>query len=168
MNTFIKAMEFWLPTADRSLVEYGGGLYGPGSRMARVSREMCFGRGEGLPGRAWEAGSPIVLHALEGSYFRRGEAAAADGLTCGIALPIFNGDALAAVVVFFCGDDEAHAGAIEVWHNDAAQGKDMVLADGHYGRTSDTFEFISRRTSFRQGTGLPGLAWQQHAPVFLP
>ena len=168
LTSFIKATEFWLPSQDRSLLEYGGGLYAPGSRMARISREMCFGRGEGLPGRAWDLGAPVVLHAFEGSYFKRTDAALADGLTCGIALPIFSGDYLSSVVVFFCGDDEAHAGAIEVWRNDPALGKDMTLADGHYGRTADTFEFISRRTSFRQGTGLPGLAWMERAPVFMP
>ena len=168
LTSFIKATEFWLPSQDRSLLEYGGGLYAPGSRMARISREMCFGRGEGLPGRAWDQGAPVVLHAFEGSYFKRTDAALADGLTCGIALPIFSGDYLSSVVVFFCGDDETHAGAIEVWRNDPVVSKDMTLADGHYGRTADTFEFISRRTSFRQGTGLPGLAWLQRAPVFMP
>jgi hypothetical protein len=75
---------------------------------------------------------------------------------------------LSSVVVFFCGDGTDHAGAIEVWKNDPAESKDMTLADGHYGLTGDTFEFISRRTSFRPGTGLPGLAWLQNAPVFLP
>jgi len=167
VKTFIRAVEFWLPDAERGQLEHGGGFYGAGSRMAGISREMCFGRGEGLPGRAWDEGRPVVLQAFEGSYFKRTAAALADGLTCGIALPIFNGDYLNAVVVFFCGDDEAHAGAIEVWHNDPAVSKDMTLADGHYGRTADTFEFISRRTAFRSGTGLPGLAWQRHAPVFL-
>ena len=166
--TFIKAVEYWLPNADRSLLEFGGGHYGPSSRMAHVSRDTCFGRGEGLPGRAWELGEPVVLHAFEGSYFKRTAAALADGLTCGIALPIFLGDYLSSVVVFFCGDSESHAGAIEVWKNDPSVSKDMNLADGHYGQTGDTFEFISRRTSFRPGNGLPGLAWLQNAPVFLP
>jgi hypothetical protein len=165
---FIKATEYWLPSSDRTLLEFGGGLYAPGARMARISREMCFGRGEGLPGRAWDSGAPVVLHAFEGSYFKRTVAAQADGLTCGIALPIFAGDYLVAVVVFFCGDDDDHAGAIEVWKNDPAASKDMTLEDGHYGRTGDTFEFISRRTSFRLGTGLPGLAWERRKPVFLP
>jgi hypothetical protein len=168
MNTFIRAAEFWLPGPDRLQLEHGGGYYGGGARMAQVSRGMCFGRGEGLPGKAWESGAPVVLHSFEGSYFRRTAAALADGLTCGIALPIFAGDYLLAVVVLFCGDDEQHAGAIEVWRNDPAVSKDMGLADGHYGRTAETFEYISRRTDFRIGTGLPGLAWQQRAPVFLP
>jgi len=167
-QTFIKAVELWLPGTDRTLLEHGGGLYPPNSQMARASRDMCFGRGEGLPGRAWDTGAPVVLHSFEGSYFKRTAAAHADGLTCGIAMPIFAGDYLSAVVVFFCGDDDEHAGAIELWRNDPAESKDMTLADAHYGRTGDTFEFISRRTSFRPGTGLPGLAWLQRSPVFLP
>lgn len=168
MKSFIRATEFWLPNAERSQLEFGGGLYGPLAQMARASRDLCFGRGEGLPGKAWEDGRPVVLQGFEGSYFKRQAAAQADGLTCGIALPVFLGDYLSAVVVFFCGDDDAHAGAIELWHNDPAASKDMTLLDGHYGRTADTFEYLSRRTSFRPGTGLPGLAWQQRAPVFLP
>ena len=144
-KTFIKATEYWLPSSDRTLLEFGGGLYAPGARMASISREMCFGRGEGLPGRAWDSGAPVVLHAFDNSNFKRTSAAQSDGLTCGIAMPIFAGDYLVSVVVFFCGDDEAHAGAIEVWKNDPAS-KDLTLDDGHYGRTGDTFEFISRRT----------------------
>lgn len=166
MSTFIKAAECWLPSADGTMLEFGGGLYGPGARMASVSREMCFGRGEGLPGRAWADAAPVVLHGFAGSYFRRIEAAQADGLTCGIAWPLFRGDTLVAVVVFFCGDDEDHVGAIEVWGNPGGGSKDLSLVDGHYGRTGDTFEYISRRTTFRPGTGLPGLAWQRGQPVF--
>ena len=83
----------------------------------------------------------------------------ADGLTCGIALPIFAGDLLTSVLVIFCGDDEAHAGAIELWRNDPAASKDMTLDDGYYGTTGEAFEFISRRTAFRRGHGLPGMAW---------
>jgi hypothetical protein len=167
VNTFIKATEYWLPNRDRSCLELGGGLYAPESQLGRVSPEMSFARGEGLPGRAWESAAPVVLHQFEGSYFLRTKEAHADGLTCAIALPIFHGDYLAAVVVFFCGDGADHAGAIEVWSNDPRQGPDMTLLDGHYGRTAEAFEYISRRTSFRHGFGLPGQAWQQGAPVFL-
>ena len=38
----------------------------------------------------------------------------------------------------------------------------------HRGNTGDTFEFLSSHTSFRCGTGLPGLAWDKQAPVFMP
>lgn len=168
MDTFIKAVEYWVPSQDRSILEFGGGLYGTATRFAAISRDLCFGRGEGLPGQAWDAGHPIILKNLEGSYFRRAAAAKAAGLTCGIAVPIFVEQALSAVTVIFCGDDAEHAGAIELWGNDPRESADMNLVDGYYGSTGDTFEFISRSTSFRRGTGLPGLAWDRQAPVFLP
>ncbi|RZI90096.1 MAG: GAF domain-containing protein [Variovorax sp.] len=168
MKTFIRVIEYWVPTEDGSLLEFGGGLFGESPRFAAISQNLCFGRGEGLPGRAWDTGRPIVLKELEGSYFRRAAAAKAAGLTCGIAVPIFKGDALSAVTVIFCGDDEDHAGAIELWGNDPEESTDMTLVDGYYGTTGDTFEFISRATAFRRGNGLPGMAWDAEKPVFLP
>ena len=110
MNTFIRAIETWVPSNDRSILEFGSGMYGKATRFAAISRELCFGRGEGLPGQAWEAGHPVVLKQFQGSYFRRTAAALAEGMTCGIAVPIFAGEFLTSVVVFFCGDDDAHAG----------------------------------------------------------
>jgi hypothetical protein len=167
MKTFIRVVEVWVPGNDRSMLEFSAGLYGTATRFGTLSRQMCFGRGEGLPGQAWEAGRPIVLKQFEGSGFRRTQAAHAEGLTCGIALPIFAGDFLTSVLVIFCGDDEAHAGAIELWANDPAKSKDMTLEDGYYGTTGDAFEFISRRTAFRKGNGLPGMAWESGLPVFI-
>ncbi len=167
MKTFIRVIEYWVPSADGSLLEFGGGLFGSATRFAAQSRHLCFGRGEGLPGQAWETGHPIVLKELDGNYFRRAEAAKADGLTCGIAVPVFVGERLSAVMIIFCGDDDEHAGAIELWANQPAQSHDMNLVDGYYGTTGDTFEFISRNTSFRKGSGLPGMAWERQAPVFL-
>lgn len=166
-KTFIRAVEVWVPSSDRSILEFGGGLYGKATRFAAISKTLCFGRGEGLPGQAWEQGRPIILKQFDGSYFRRAAAAHAEGITCGIAVPIFAGDFLTSVLVMFCGDDEAHAGAIELWHNDPAQGNDMKLVDGYYGTTADTFEFMSRRTTIRRGNGLPGLAWEAGVPVFI-
>lgn len=165
--TFIRAVECWVPSVDRSLLEFGGGLYGSATRFAAQSRDMVFGCGEGLPGAAWEAGHPIVLRDLSHPSFRRAALARAEGLTCGIAVPLFAGDFLTSVLVIFCGDDEQTAGAIELWHNDPARSRDMTLVDGHYGTTGDAFELISRSIAFREGTGLPGLAWASGLPVFV-
>ena len=164
-KTSIRVVEVWVPGNDRSTLEFSAGLYGSAKRFGALSRQMCFGLGEGLPGRAWEEGRPIVLKQFEGANFRRTQAAHAEGLTCGIALPIFAGDFLTAVLVIFCGDDNAHAGAIELWANDPATSKDMTLDDGYYGSTGDAFEFLSRHTAFRKGNGLPGLAWESGLPV---
>lgn len=167
--SFIRAVELWTPDADRTLLECSGGVYGGATRLAASAQGLCFGRGEGLPGQAWEQARPLLLAELERPVFRRGKQARADGLSCALALPFFQQGVISAVLLIFCGDaDASQAGAIELWHNDPAQSKDMSLSDGYYGNTADAFEFISRRTSFRQGTGLPGLAWASGLPVFMP
>lgn len=167
MKTFVRATEVWVPGRDRATLELGGGLYGTARDFAAASQSTLFGYGEGLPGRAWQQGRPIILQRFAGSYFQRTAAAHADGITCGIALPIFAGDFLTAVLVIFCGDDASHAGAIELWHNDPVLSPDMRLADGYYGRTGDAFETVSRRLSLRRGSGLPGMVWEREGPVFL-
>lgn len=167
-KTFIRCIELWLPSADASMLEFGGGLFGDARRFEAATRGLCFGRGEGLPGQAWEAGHPVMLNSLQGASFRRSAAAQACGLTSAVALPLFVAEALRAVVVLFCGDDQDHAGAIEIWHNDPEESSDLTLQDGYYGTTGDTFEFLSRNTQFRPGTGLPGRAWAEQTPVFMP
>ena len=165
MNTFIRAAEVWLPSADRSLLEFGGGAYAAVPYFGAVSRSLCFGRGEGLPGRAWEEGHPIVLQRFDGTYFLRIVAAHEAGLTCAIAVPTFHGGELSAVLVLFCGDRSRQAGAIELWRNDPRVASDMTLVDGYYGAASDALQAVSRDTSLPRGTGLPGLAWQRTESV---
>ena len=167
MKTFIRVVEVWVPSRDRNLLEFGGGLYGDAPFFGALSEARCFAMGEGLPGQAWERGHPVVLKNFEGSYFQRTAAAKAAGLTCGIAVPIFAGDFPTSVLVLFCGEDQAHAGAIELWHNDPAQSVDMKLVDGYYGTMSEAFEFTSRNTSFRRGHGLPGTVWGSGMPCFI-
>src|SRR3954464_11315489 len=96
ISTFIKAAEVWVLSDDGQLLEFGAGTFGPARRFATISKSMCFGRGEGLPGRAWDEGRPILLNNLEDPYFRRGTAAKAAGLTCAVALPFFQKDLLTA------------------------------------------------------------------------
>ena len=52
-NTFIRMAEVWMPDAGRTLLDFGGGLYGHARRFGALSRSMCFDRGEGLPDEAW-------------------------------------------------------------------------------------------------------------------
>ena len=85
-------------------------------------------------------------------------------LTCGVALPVFAGEFLIAVVVFFCGDDEARVGAIELWTNGPDEAHFMSLADGYYG-AAEMFEFNSRYTKFSRGYGLPGRVWKKEMPM---
>jgi hypothetical protein len=166
MKAFIRVAEIWVPTEDRTQLQLLDGLYGPLGEFRAVSEQMRFGFDEGLPGKAWAAGHPIILKGFENSYFKRTDAAKAVGLTCGVAMPVFAGDVLMAVVVFFCGDDDAHVGAIELWHNDPDKSFEMRLVDGYYG-TADMFEFNSRYTRFPRGFGLPGRVWKSNMPLII-
>ncbi len=167
MNTFIRATEIWLPAPDQPLLVCGGGWYGEARQFGSISRSMCFGLGEGLPGRAWDEGRPIVLRQLEGTYFMRAVAARAAGIACAVAMPVFTEGRLGAVVVFFCGGDTADRGAIELWRNDPRVATDMTLVDGCYGTAAQAFESLSRETYLPRGSGLPGLAWQRGAAVLI-
>jgi hypothetical protein len=166
MKTFIKVIEIWVPDKQRTQLEFGSGLYGALADFKSASEQQYFAYDEGLPGKAWAAGHPIVLSQFERSYFKRTEAAQKVGLTCGIALPIFSGDFLMAVVVFLCGDDAEHAGAIEVWCNNAVNGETLHVMDGYYG-SLEYFEAISRQINMAKGQGIPGLAWETGMPVLM-
>lgn len=167
MKTFIRAMESWVPGDDRGCLVPGGGWYQTPA-FGAMSQRHVFAWGEGLPGRAWEEGEPVILTQFEGSYFRRAGAARAVGLTSAIAVPMFLRKKLAAVLVIFCGGDEERFGAIELWRNAPDQSPDMTLVDGYYGATEEAFGFASRKTTFRKGIGLPGLVWERNEPVFMP
>jgi hypothetical protein len=168
MPSFIRVVETWVPSQDGTLLEFHEGLYHAAPHFGALSRSMCFGRGEGLPGRVWDAGRPLLLPRFEGSYFLRTPAAQAAGLRCAVALPCFRGEALAAVMVLLCGDDTVGAGAIELWHHDPRIGSDMTLVDGWFGDGSGGFEALSRDAYLPRGVGLPGRAWQSGEPVHLP
>ena len=167
MNTFIRVAEVWVPSADGSLLELADGIFEAAPAFGASSRSMCFGRAEGLPGNAWEEGRPLLLRRLEGTYFRRAAAARAAGLSGAVAVPIFVGKRLTSVVVLLCGDSGAHVGAIELWRNDPRVESDLRLADGYFGSTDPDLEALSRDSFLPRGTGLPGLAWQRDASVFI-
>lgn len=167
MQTFIKAAEVWLPSHDHTLLEFGGGLYGKVPHFGVMSRSMCFGRDEGLPGHAWDVGHPVLMAPLAGLHFMRSAAAKEAGLTCAIAVPTYVGDELSAVLVCFCGDDPSQAGAVELWRNDPRVTSDMTLDDGYYGADSEELKSLSRDTFLPRGAGLPGMAWQRGESVFI-
>lgn len=161
-DTFIRATEVWLPTADGRHIDLEAGLYGELDYFRAISRGMRFAKGQGLPGKAWESGRPIVLKDLRNSYFQRGDAAMTAGLTCAVAMPTFEGERLKSVVVFFCGDDRFRVGALEVWHAPAGE-RELRLEDGYFGR-AEAFERAARTTRFPRKEGLPGTVWDTGMP----
>jgi hypothetical protein len=164
MKPFIRAAEIWVPTPDKSRLVFKDGFYGPLTAFRTVSEQMEFRVDEGLPGKAWASGHPVILKEFANSYFKRIAEAKAAGLTCGTALPVFSGNELKAVLVLFCGDDAAHVGAIELWQNNPDESYEMKLSEGYYG-TAEMFEFNSRHTHFPRGFGLPGRVWKRSMPL---
>ncbi|MFD2175874.1 GAF domain-containing protein [Rhodobacter lacus] len=158
-RAFIGVSEVWVPEGDRLV--HAGGAYGAMGAFEEASRRVSFGRGEGLPGKAWAEARPVVLKGFDGSYFQRTEAAKAAGLTSAVALPVFAGETLKAVLVVLCGDDETTTGAIEVW---AEHDGLLLLDDGYYGAAKH-FEWVSQHTHFPKGQGLPGGVWAAQTPM---
>lgn len=166
MNTFIKATEIWEPNREKTRLHLVNGIYGPFKAFEAHSEEMTFDYDEGLPGKAWAARHPIILKELEGSYFKRAEMATQIGLTTAIAMPIFAGEYLHAVVVFLCGDKDDHAGAIELWAKEPERRTEMGLVEGYYG-TMKEFEWISKSVKIMRGHGLPGRGWATKMPYII-
>ncbi|SFE22529.1 GAF domain-containing protein [Roseivivax sediminis] len=160
-KTFVEVSEVWVPEGDT--LRLSGGDYGPMRAFEEASRRTSFARGEGLPGRAWAEGKPIVLKGFDGSYFKRTEAAKAAGLTSAVAIPVFAGKSLKAVLVTLCADDDTCTGAIEVWTE--AEGL-LMLDDGYYGAAKH-FEWVSQHTHFPKGQGLPGGVWASGTPTLM-
>lgn len=161
-DTFIQVAEVWVPEGE-TLVFSGGDYHGL-SAFEEASRWTRFGKGEGLPGKAWAEARPVVLKGFDGSYFKRVEAAREAGLSAAVALPVFDGEVLKAVLVVLCGDDAARIGAIEAWTEDTSGV--LKLEDGYFG-AAEEFEFVSQHTHFPRGQGLPGAVWAAQAPILM-
>ncbi len=160
-RTFVQVSEVWVP--DGAKLVLASGDYGELDDFKAASGAESFAKGEGLPGKAWADEKPVVLKGFEGTYFKRTEAAAAAGLTAAVAIPVFDGKDLRAVLVTLCSDDETRVGAIEVWAE-----KDGVLTwdDGYYG-AAKSFEEVSKKASFPRGQGMPGGVWAANTPMIM-
>jgi len=160
-RTFIEVAEVWIPKDGRLVLD--GGDYGALKDFAAVSGQESFAKGEGLPGKAWAEARPVVLKGFDGTYFKRAEAAKAAGLTSAVAVPVFAGAELKAVLVVLCANDDVRTGAIEVW---AARDAVLKLDDGYYGAAKH-FEWVSQHTQFPRGQGLPGGVWAAGMPMLM-
>lgn len=167
MSGLIQAAEIWVPDEQQTLLEFGAGWYDQVPEFGVLSASMCFGRAEGLPGRAWDQGQPIVLDEWQQGYFRRAAAAQRAGLTCAVALPCYCDDQFKAVLVLFLGGEHREDGAVELWRNDSRITTDMTCVSGHYGATAQTLLAEAREAFLPRGFGLPGLAWQREGSVFM-
>jgi len=73
-----------------------------GSEVERLSRRREFARGEGLPGRVWEAGAPLWVEDFAADEsFPRSPAAARDDLHAAVAFPVLLRGEVLGVMEFF-------------------------------------------------------------------
>jgi hypothetical protein len=166
LDQFVKAIEIWVPSGTKNDLELSSSFYGKLKLFRETSEKMSFSYAEGLPGKTWESGKPVVLKEFTNSDFQRTEIARQAGITCGISLPIYCGDFLLGVVVIFCGEGHGMAGAVEVWNNEGQHPNELKLVDGYYGEL-ERFEWVSRRLTIMRGRGLPGSAWDKNLPVII-
>lgn len=166
MKTFIKVVEIWTPDSKKTQLTLADSYFGDYTDFNKQSQSLSFTYNEGLPGTAWAQSKPLIITDLEHSCFLRKEAAKASAINCAIAIPIFSGQFLLAVIVLLCGDETDVAGAIEIWGKHPVRKKELCLIDGYYG-SLDKFEWISRRIAFPKGSGLPGTIWDYHLPQII-
>lgn len=164
MHTFIRVIEIWTPSESGEFLEFNSGYYGPLEEFKRASMKEKFAYGEGLPGNAWQQARPVVLKEFDDITFLRTESAHEAGLTSAVAIPVFSGNTLKAVILFLCGDTTELSGAIEVWSDDGLSG--LALIDGYYGDL-DRFEWLSKSIKFPRGRGLPGKVWETSQPLIM-
>lgn len=170
MKTFIRMVEVWVPSEDGHSLELSSGLFPGAAAFEAITRQMVFAKGEGLPGRAWEKGHPLMMRELVGSYFKRAAAARAIDLTCAVACPVFQAQQLRCVVVLLMGGAASTSGSVELWRNDSRLSSDMTLVDGYFGTTERAadLEALTLNGWLPRGAGAPGLAWQKGETVCIP
>ncbi len=86
----LRCVEVWQASPDRF------------SQFVKVTLEMSFSKGVGLPGRTWEQGQPVwIPDAVQDSNFPRAPMASNEGLHAAFAFPIQLGPAIFGVMEFF-------------------------------------------------------------------
>lgn len=164
-STFIRVTEIWRPSESKGGLVLTDGAYGELQQLKEATSEIVFGYGEGLPGLAWQERKPQILKSFENSVFARKEIAQSLGITSAVALPIFSGTEVHAVILFLCGNSCPLSGALEVWQEDELGV--LVWSEGYYGDLTK-FEALSKSIQFQKGTGLPGIVWQNQYPLLIP
>lgn len=101
-NDLCGVAEVWRPADDGEGLALDRGYYSSLTRFGAASKQVRFGRGEGLPGRVWQTGRPHVAPDVSRwDAFVRRSPAEADHITTGVGIPLFVDDQLESVVTVF-------------------------------------------------------------------
>jgi adenylate cyclase len=98
--------EAWIPNAEGTVLQSARGWYASNASMEPFrtqSEQLTFAMNIGLPGRVWASKEPEWVEDISRGYpdFLRSEVAQELGFKAGFGVPIFVGDEVLAVLVFF-------------------------------------------------------------------
>lgn len=117
------AVEVWYNNTinPRHELRLTDGYYGDLHRFDWISRKLTIIKGHGLPGKAWEKGTPLIMQDLSNADdFLRARNAAEAGITTGIALPYSISADETQIVTFLSALGTPIARSFEIWIPDAA------------------------------------------------
>ena len=105
--------EAWMPSADGRVMERCPAWWGKAEGFEKFrerTKELRFGMGQGLVGRAWASRKPIwVADVMAEPSFLRAQAAKEVGIKTGVAIPVLIVHEVVAILFFFSlethGDD---------------------------------------------------------------
>lgn len=97
--------EAWIPSSDGKCLEYSQAWYSNYKYLKGFngwSKGFIFPHGIGLPGRAWSKKQPVLIRNVRtDTNYLRGTVAGLAGLKAAVAFPLFAGEELVAVIVFY-------------------------------------------------------------------
>ncbi len=94
-----RAFEVWSPAPSGKYLRRTAAAYHDLEAFDAASQEQTFRPQEGLPGRVWSSGMPVVLDQLTKDEFVRAGAAANAGLRMGVGIPVLRGGGVQSVIV---------------------------------------------------------------------
>jgi hypothetical protein len=161
-RSLVQAIEVWVPRGE--VLVPSSGVYREHVDLARASARCTFRRGEGLPGAVWATERALLWRDLS-VHFVRADQARAAGIDAGLAMPVFDGPSLRAVIVFLLTKACNAPGCIELW--DVKADLRVLEHGGGYYCNCPQFETFSHLIQFPFGTGLPGSTWAAGRPFVL-
>lgn len=166
IDTFLAVVEIWKPDASGQYLTLAAGHYGKAPAFGEAAKRERFAMGQGLPGRVWQTGCPILLDGLVGTGFVRSLAAAEAGLGAALAIPYRRRNKVEAVVMFLMSVEHDLSGVVEIWRP-TPDNQQLTLESGYYSSLTH-FAEISRDVRFNRGEGLPGKVWHLGRPHLAP